>query len=190
MKKVIRVLIIGIVFAALIGGYYFYLTTRNGSGAQNETAKQTEVQKLLDEDLINNYPTTPRSVIKMYNRFLKCMYNEKYSDNEFLQMIKNQKELLDSELAAHNPEPQYTESMRKDVKQCKEEERTIRNATVCSGNEVIYKKTKKGECAYVTCTYFMKVGSNYQTTNQRYVLRKDDAGKWKILVYYLIRGEQ
>ncbi|SFQ48773.1 hypothetical protein SAMN02910358_02412 [Lachnospiraceae bacterium XBB1006] len=190
MKKVIRIVIIGIVFAALIGGYYYYLTTRNGNGAQNKTANQTEVQKLLSEDLTNNYPTTPRSVIKMYNRFLKCIYNERYSDKEFRQMIESQRALFDEELLGQNPEPQYTQSMRNDVKKYKDEKRSIRNTSLCSGNEVVYKTIKKRECAYVTCSYFLKVDSDYQTTNQRYVLRKDNTGKWKILVYYMIRGEQ
>lgn len=189
MKKVIRTVIIGLVFVLLIGGYYFYLTKRSGSGAQSKLPNETPVEKLLNTDLEQNYPTTPRAVIQMYNRFLKCMYGEDYSDQQFVNMVEKQKVLFDQELLDNNPQNQYIQNVRADVKKCKSEKRSIRNTSICGSNEVVYKTVDKRDCAYVSCSYFMKVADDYETTTQQYVLRKDNTGCWKILVYYIIRGE-
>ena len=50
--------------------------------------------------------------------------------------------------------------------------------------------TNRGdEIAYGTASYFIKNGSSYTKTYQKYVLRKDDDGDWKILTFYKIEGE-
>ena len=189
MKKVIRTAIIGVVFLALIGGYYYYLTLRNHSGAESKVSKETPVEHLLGLDLEQKYPATPRAVIKTYNKFLKCMYNEDYSEQEFVNLAEKQRTLFDQELLDNNPQSQYVQDIRADIKKCKSENRSLRNTSVCGSNEVVYKTVDKRDCAYVSCSYFMRVGSDYETTTQQYVLRKDENGKWKILVYYIIRGE-
>ena len=45
------------------------------------------------------------------------------------------------------------------------------------------------ECAYVKTSYFIKEGADYSKTHQMYVVRKDEDGNWKILVFYKIEGE-
>ncbi len=189
MKKGIRTLIIALVCVLLIVGYYLYLSNRSGRGVETKENKESVAQQILGLNLEQDYPSTPRAVVKVYNRFLKCFYNEEYSDKEFVALSRKQRILLDEELLLNNPETQYIQNMRADIKDAKEQKRTIRSMSVCGTNEVVYKTIDKRDCAYVTCSYFIKNGSEYETTLQRYVLRKDDKGSWKILVYYIIKGE-
>lgn len=189
MKKAIRSAVIVVICALLIVGYYYYLSNRNGSGAQDKAKKESPVEQLLSLDLNLKYPSTPREVVKVYNRFLKCFYNEDCSEKEFLKLAEKQRVLFDVELLENNPEQKYVQNMRADIKDSKEQKRTIRSTSLCGTNEVIYKTIDKRDCAYVTCSYFMKEGEEFKTTYQRYVLRRDDGGKWKILVYYIIEGE-
>ena len=56
-------------------------------------------------------------------------------------------------------------------------------------NDVNYQTIDGDECAYVTASYFISEGKEYDRTNQMYVLRKDENGKWKILVFYQVEGE-
>ena len=53
-----------------------------------------------------------------------------------------------------------------------------------------YTNDKGDEIAYVTASYFIKAGNSYEDTDEMYVLRKDEDGKWKILVYYQIEPAQ
>ena len=65
--------IIIVVLAALIGGYYFYLSNKT------ETPKETKVSAVQDvilRDLDKNYPPTPKEVVKYYSELSKCLYNE------------------------------------------------------------------------------------------------------------------
>lgn len=186
--KHMKTIIIGVICAALVFGYYFYLSTRDRSESPGD--EPTEVEQVLDLDLKDKYPTTPREVVKVYNQILCCYYNEEYSEKEFQKLIEQQRSLFDEELLGNNPEPQFGNSMRNDINDYKENKRTIEGTTLCSTDEVVYKTVDDRECAYVTCSYFIKNGNEgFDRSYQRYVLRKDDDGNWKILVYYLIEGE-
>ena len=189
MKKNIRTIVVVVICAALIVGYYYYLSTRDTGGAQNKGDEETEVEQVIGLPIEVDYPSTPREVVKVFNRILQCYYNEEYTDKQLVKLANKQRELLDEELLENNPDTQYIQNIRADIKNCKEEKRTISSISMCGTNEVIYKVVDGRDCAYVTCSYFMKVGKEYETTYQRYVLRRDDDGNWKILVYYVIEGE-
>jgi len=188
--KNIKVLIIGIICVALVIGYYMYLSSRNNDDITSGEDKRKEVVKILeDTDLKEDYPKTPRSVVKLYNRILTCYYSEKYSEKQFLKLGDLQRGLLDEELLGNNERDVFLNNLRAEIKLYEERERTITSSTVSSTSDVIYKVVDKRDCAYVTSSYFIKEKSSYEKTLQRYVLRKDKDGKWKILVFYLIEGE-
>ena len=54
---------------------------------------------------------------------------------------------------------------------------------------MLYKTVDGDKCAYVTASYFIKGDDNYSKTYQEYVLRKDEDGNWKILVFYQVEGD-
>ena len=184
MKKTIRTVIIVIVFAAIILGYYYYLSHRNVSN-QDKVEKETDIEMIINTNLNLDYPKTPREVIKLYNKMLKCYYNDNPSEVEIKDLVLQQRELLDDELKENNPEAQMVQNTRNDISNAKDNGRTIVSSTVCSSNEIVYKTIDDRECAYVTSGYFIKNKDGYEKTTQKYVLRKDENGKWKIIVYYL-----
>ena len=59
--------------------YYYYLSNREQE-KQDRVVEQSVAQKLIDRDLINNYPTTPKEVIRYYSDITLCFYNEEYTD--------------------------------------------------------------------------------------------------------------
>lgn len=190
MKKV-RVLVVGLICICLIVGYYVYLSNRNNTESDKVAVNRTEVEKILeDNDVEEDYPKTPRAVVKLYNRIITSYYRDEYTDKQFLKMGDMQRALLDEELLSNNERDVYFNNLRLEIKQYKEAKRKIESWTVNSTNDVIYKVIDKRECAYVTSSYFIKEGSSYKKTYQRYVLRKDDDEKWKILVFYVIEGEK
>ena len=189
--KNVRVIIVGLVCIGLIIGYYVYLSNRNDSEDVKTSDDRTEVEKIIeDSDLEDDYPKTPRTVVKLYNRITSSYYKEEYTDKQFLKLGDLQRGLLDEELLSNNDRDVFFNNLRLEIKQYQDNKRTIESWTVSSTNDVIYKVIDKRECAYVTSSYFIKEGKKKKKTYQRYVLRKDDNEQWKILVFYLIEGEK
>lgn len=186
MKK-IKMIVIAIVFIGIVVGFYYYLS--NYDKSTNE-AELSEVQKVILKDLSGDgYPATPREVIKLYNRILSCYYNEEHTEEEFYQLADQAILLMDEELAANNPTQQYYLRVQQDIISYRENKKTINNASVCDSNEVEYATIEDKEYAYVDASYFVKEKGTFSKSNQKYVLRQDEEGNWKILAFDLIEGD-
>ncbi len=186
MKKVLTVVITILCIALLTGGYY--LVSKNSPGASGEI-ELTEVQKVITKDLENQYPATPREVIKMYNQIITCFYNEKYSEDELYGLGDQARLLFDEKLLENNPREQYFKDLKADIEDYKNRQRMIVSANVCGTNDVDYKTIDGEECAYVQTSYFIKEKKSFERTYQMYVLRKDADDRWKILVFYKVDGD-
>lgn len=181
----LRTVIIGIACICLVVGYYYYLSNKDTSDASDVT----EVQKVVLKDLSGSaYPPTPREVIKFYNRILCCYYNEEYSDEEFQKLADQALALMDAELADNNPAEQYYQRVELEVEDYRSSKRKINNASVCDSNEVKYATIGDAECSYVSASYFVRDKGGFTKSNQDYILRKDQDGKWKILAFGLQEG--
>ena len=187
MKKS-RIIIIVVVCVALLLGGYAYWMNRNGN-TSSEDIELTKVQQLITKDLEKNYPSTPREVIKVYNEIITCFYNEEYTDAELEKLVDMTLLLMDEELAANNPKTQYLKDVKSEIKEFAEAERTIVSYTLPSSNDIEFRTVDGRECAYVETSYFMKENKTYSKTYQTFVVRKDDDGDWKILVFYKTKGD-
>ncbi len=186
MKNTIRIVILSIALGFLILGYYFYLS-RSGSRTENSVAteKQTEMQKVLDKDFVNSYPETPRSVIKWYNRIQMLYYDEDTSEKQLEGLCDQAMLMMDADLLQMNPKEVYVTQVKDDVEDYKNHNRKIVSIDVADTANVEYETAGGKDYAYVQAYYFIKEGSNFQNTYQKYCLRKDDSGKWKILAVQL-----
>lgn len=186
MKNTIRIVILSIALGFLILGYYFYLS-RSGSRTENSVAteKQTEMQKVLDKDFVNSYPETPRSVIKWYNRIQMLYYDEDTSEKQLEGLCDQAMLMMDVDLLQMNPKEVYVTQVKDDVEDYKNHNRKIVSIDVADTANVEYETAGGKDYAYVQAYYFIKEGSNFQNTYQKYCLRKDDSGKWKILAVQL-----
>lgn len=186
MKKV-KIGIIVLVCIGVVVGAYYYITDKS-SAKSEENVQLTEVQEVITKDLEKNYPATPREVVKLYNRIITCFYNEQYTDEELLELGDQARLLFDKELLDNNPRNDYFDSLKADIEDYHEKQKTIASSAVDSSNDVEYRTVDGDECAYVEASYFIKEGSAYSRTYQMYVLRKDTDGNWKILVFYQVDG--
>lgn len=185
MKKHLRGVITGLICILLVVGYYYYLSNRDAKTA-SDSGELSAIAKITTKNLDDSYPKTPREVIKLYNEILTCYYNEDCTDDEIDALAGQARKLMDDELLEQNPNEQYLAALKLDIQSFKDKKRTISRTDVCDSNEIIYKTVKGSDCAYVTASYFMKEGKGYIKSREQYVLRKDEAGNWKILAYELI----
>ena len=189
MKKAIRIGLSVIICAGLVVGYYYYLSHRNDNNTTEDATKVTEVDKILQKDFDEQYPTSPREVVKWYNRIITAYYGEEYTDEQLEGMDDQARKLLDDELLQYNPKDTYLENLKKDIDNYKTLNKKIVQSSVSDSNDITYATVKGASCAYVNAYYFSKEGSNYSRTYQEFVLRKDSKGKWKILTFRLTEGE-
>jgi len=75
----------------LVVGYYAYLSGTHRT--EQQEAVMSEIDTALSRNLENNYPSTPKEVVKYYNDLMKCFYNEDCTEEELQELGK--KSLLD-----------------------------------------------------------------------------------------------
>lgn len=186
MGKAKKVIIV-IILVALVGGYYFYLS--NFHGKEEETIV-TAVQDVLLRNLDDDYPPTPREVLKYYSDITKCLYNEEYTEEQLEQMADKLLALFDAELAENNPREQYIMDLKDEVKEFEENGYTIISYTTSKSTDVEEFTEGGRKCARLYCTYSVKAGANYTSSRQVFILRREtETGRWKILGFDLVNPE-
>lgn len=177
-------IIIAVVLVALVAGYYFYVS--NVDKAKDETAVSA-VQDVLLRNLENDYPATPKELIKYYCDISKCLYNESYTDEQLEQMADKMLALYDDELAENNPREQYIADLKADVKEFADSNYAIISYTTSSSTDVEEYTYEGRKCAKLYCTYSIKTGADYVSSKQVFVLRKETGtGHWKILGFDIV----
>ena len=167
--------------AAVIGG--FFLVRNIGDKNREVRKSKTEVEKLMELDLDNNYPGTAREVLKINNRLMKCYYNEELSDEQLKVLAAQNQKLFDEELLKRNPYDAYLQRLKKEIEGYKKSKVTIINIGLQELEEA--EKVERG--GYKFCnllvSYFLKEDNGHKKTNHKYYLREDKDGKWKILFW-------
>ncbi len=189
MKNAIRIIITIIVCVGLVLGYYYYLSHRNDNGSSEDETEVTEVDKIIMQDFENEYPSTPRAVVKWYNRIITALYAQDYTEAQFEAMADQLRMLLDDELLSYNERSTYLTNLLANVENYKARDKVIASSSVSSSNDITYATVNGYSCAYVDAYYFCREGSSYSRTYEEFVLRMDANGNWKILSFQLTDGD-
>lgn len=185
MGKFLRYAVVAVILIGLVVGYYYHLSHRNDSATVEDNATLSEVQAIIDKDLDASYPSTPRAVVKFYNRIMTAYYGLDYSEDELSAMADQALKLFDKDLLNYNPKEVYLASLKIDIDEYKNRNRYIVSTEVSNTQDVKYETINGDECAFVSSYYFVREGSGYSRTYMDFCLRKDAEGKWKILTYQL-----
>ena len=180
-RRAIKGILIGLVLIALVVGYYFYLSNRKPKEAAEDTETTVSaVQKLLLKNIDDDYPPTPREVLKLYSDITVCFYSEDYTDEELTQLALQIEKLYDEELIANNTPDQYQKNLRWDIKTMKDKNLRVTSYSVASATDVDYFDAGGRSWARLSCTYTIRSGKEAGLAREIFLLRKDDMGHWKI----------
>ncbi|MDE5804632.1 MAG: hypothetical protein K2I22_17130 [Lachnospiraceae bacterium] len=168
-----------VLMMALIIGYYYYLSNRD-KAKREESKEMTVVQELIARDLTRNYPPTVREVIRFYSEITKCFYNEDYDSDELELLAAQARRLYDDELNENNEWGSYIIGLKKDISYFEENSIRITSYSVPASTDVEFFQDSGYEFARFYCTYYLTNGSSKQTVEEVYLLRKDEAGHWRI----------
>lgn len=183
----VKIVVIVIILAAIVLGYFYYLGHRNRQQTE-EAVAATVVQSVLLRDLEHNYPPTPKEVVKYYSDITECFYNEEYTDEELNQLAKKIQLLYDVELVANKTQDQYMQDLRNDIAEMRGKKYTIASYEVSASTDVEYFTQDEYSCARLYCTYYLRQPSSGTrvASLERFVLRQDQDGHWKILGWELV----
>lgn len=174
------IVVMSILFLVIIISYYFIHTSTKPLFKMDKT-NNSEFEKLIAKDLENSYPSSPREVVKLYSRITKCLYSQDLKDEDIDKLAQVLRVLLDEELLNNNTNDKFLIDLKTDITTYRKINRTIINYTIQSNGDINYWDKNKEELASVVTSNSLKEGTDYTKVYQKYVLRKDKDGQWKIL---------
>ena len=184
-SKTVRIVIIAVVLAIIVLVFFAYQGNRGKQQQAAEAVSATVVQNVLMKDLEHSYPPTPKEVVKYYAEITECFYNEEYSDEELTQLANKIQHLYDVELIAN--QENYMDSLRQEIQDMKKNKYTIAGHEVSASTDVEYFTQDGDSCAILYCTFNIKQENSSRISSlERFVLRKDVDGHWKILGWELV----
>lgn len=189
MKKLKYLMTLAILLVIGVMIYYVCINKGNDKNEENGIGI-SEVDKVLAKDLENNYPLTAREVISYFTSIQKCYYNEEYTDDELVQLSYKARELFDDELAENNKFDEYYENLTLEIEEYKSANRTITKIILDKAAEVIYSELEGVKYAEMNCIYYIKTSGETTKVTEKYILRCDNDGRWKILGWDFYRPSE
>ncbi len=181
----IRVVVAVCILGVMLVGFYYYLAHKSSAGSEEET-KVTKSQQVLMRNLERNYPPTPKEVVKYFAEITKCFYNEEYSEEELEKLATQIQVLYDEALIANKSEDDYMQDLRSEIASMKENKYTIVGYEVSPSTDVEFFTENEESCARLYCNFYVKQGAGNVPSLEQFILRKDEAGHWKIMGWDLV----
>lgn len=140
----------------------------------------TAVQNVLLRNLDNNYPPTPKEVLKYYSDITQCFYAGGYTEEEFIELANRALELYDDELRANQEYDVYIENLRGEIKSYKEKDWSISSYSTSSSMDVEEFERDGYEWAQLYAFYNVRQKTEIVKVTEQFLMRKDEDGRWKI----------
>lgn len=185
--NIVKLTVIVVILALMLVGFYFYVSTKMKAPDEETAGTVTVMQRLLLQDLDKAYPPTPKEVVKLYSEITKCFYNEAYTEEELKQLNAQAQKLYDAELLANQPEGDSFLMLQKDIESMKKSNTTISNFAPSSSTDVEYYDQDGYEWAKLYCVYTIRKGTKLSSSNEEFLLRRDEDGHWKIFGWQLAK---
>lgn len=187
--NIIKITVLCFIMCALILGYYYHLTQKERAAAE-KSPTITKVDEVLSRNLENDYPPTPKEVVKYYSEITRCFYNEEYSQGQLEELADKSRQLFDEELLAHNEWGAYIMTLQKEIDEYKTNEREISSYSVAASTDVEYFSMENREWAMLHCIYTLRQGGTYANVNEVFLLRRDEKNHWKIFGWELAKEDE
>lgn len=173
-------------FGAVIVLGLYLMFTRSRKTPNEEKYDLTIVDEITTTNLDKNYPANPRKVVELYSKTMQVLYKEEYSDSQQSKMIDVLAGLMDEELLSN--QQNFSGNIKKEVKDHRDNDYSISYFVVQSKEPEEVSVNGRKMCN-VECLFTLRQGSYIDTVDYMFVMRRDEAGKWKILGWTLKEDE-
>lgn len=184
-KQTVKTIVFMFFFSAALIALYLFIRTRTSLPLTDPVSSMSEVEKLLEKDITDSYPSSPREVLKLYGRMTKSLFNEKLKSDQVEKMAGQLRCLFDNELLKNNPYDDYLSDLNVEITDYRNSRRTIMNYVVDVSNSVKYWEDDKKNYASIIASFTTKENNDYSKVYENFLLRQDGDGNWKILGWEL-----
>lgn len=186
-KRLTTTIILILILAILIS---LYFRNKDAPFISVGEKKKSTVELLLEKDIENQYPATPREVLKLYVKYAKSLYNDKLDDIQVNKMAGQIRLLFDEELLTHNPLDDYLLELKSEITIFKDSNRTMVNHEVQNNQNIAYWEKDGHSYSSVLVSFTVKEGADRTKVYQKYILRKDKNDNWKIVSWNVVTDEK
>lgn len=190
MKKYWKTVVI---IAALIAcglGYFYYLANRTDkTDATDKAVEDEELAALISRNIEENYPQSPKEVVKLYARITKKYYENPLTDEQIEKLGKQARILFDDELKGTQTDAEFLNALKADIKSFNSSKTYVSDYAIESSSQVKYQTLNDRQYASINLVYYVRQNGKLNYSYTRYVMRKDDEGKWRILFWELTSAE-
>lgn len=184
-KQTVKTIVFMFFFSAALIALYLFIRTRTSLPLTDSVSSMSEVEKLLEKDIPESYPSSPREVLKLYGRMAKSLFNEKLKPDQVEKMAGQLRCLFDNELLKNNPYDDYLSDLNVEITDYRNAKRTIMNYVIDESNSVKYWENDKKNYASIIASFTTKEKNDYSKVYENFLLRQDGDGRWKILGWEL-----
>lgn len=177
--SIVKTTLIFVILAAMIVGFYCYLSMRDAKESEDDVTV-TKSQQVLMRNLETSYPPSPKEVVKYYCDITQCFYNESHTEAEVEALAMQIRKLYDAELAENQTEEEYLQQVKLEVLSMASNGITITSYGLPSSTDVKYFSNEGYEWARLYCTLNMRQETKILNSVEQFLLRKDEDGRWKI----------
>lgn len=169
-------------------GYFFYLSRRTPTiDATDKAVQDQEIAALTTKNIEDNYPETPKEVVKFYARITKAYYKTELDDEKIEALGKQARLLFDSELKGKQTDEQFLQALKDDIKNYRSLNRYVADYILQESSEIKYSTFQGQKYAFVNIVYKIREKETLIDSYTRFTLRQDRDGRWKILYWELIQ---
>ncbi|MBQ7584391.1 MAG: hypothetical protein IJT24_07240 [Lachnospiraceae bacterium] len=186
-KNSTRNTIIGLVLLAAAVLVIFLLAI-NTPDKKADSVQITAATKQLSKNYETAYPSTPRTVVTEYAEITKCFYASDTTEDQIRELAEQMRQLFDDELAANQSFDDFYNALRSEVAVYRDKNKIVSSYSVSSSTDVKYDENEYGSMAYLYLSLNIRENGVINTIKEKFVLRKDEAGHWKI-VGWVLAGE-
>lgn len=173
-------IIIIVVSVSVIVGIFLIISNRLAQDDEPTEVQITAVQNVLLRNLDNNYPPTPKEVLKYYSDITQCFYAGGYTDEEFIELANRALDLYDDELRANQNYDMYIDDLRAEIASFKEKDWSISSYSTSSSMDVLEFERDGDEWAQLYAFYNVRQSTQIVKVTEIFLMRKDEDGRWKI----------
>ncbi len=175
----VKTIIIAVFLVGIVLFYFNYLS--NKSSIDRTPAEETEIQQLMEHDMIGEYPKTPRDVVKLHSRYFKQFYGEELTDDELVVLNQQVRNLYASQLLELNPENDNLKALKKSIEGSKDEY-IYKSYVLPEVSQIEYYTQNGVEMATLEVQITVEMKKEMGYLYEQYVLVKEN-DQWKILAW-------
>ena len=123
----------------------------------------------------------------MHCRYMKCAYNNEFTEEELKKANQQIRNLYDDELLDYNEESAQLASLKEDIQYYTDNKQKIISYSFGEDNQIEYNTEKNIDYAKIKVTVLLRKDSSSAKGQEEYILRKNDNGEWKILGWQAVK---